>query len=184
MSKRCGVIYKADYNGRRSAVWTANAGTVHAVLLANKNSSFTDFDPHDLFHERLGIIKQRSTLYRPVDEGCAYLYGGSWGYTWPQILEAFKNMVAEKKQIDWYDIKEHAMYFKTGEFNNSADYIVNALIVQKLEKEKGFEAVWQLLTIGSAEPGHAAYYAALEKIMGIQKQQYSAFVEDLVKSAK
>lgn len=33
------------------------------------------------------------------------------------------------------------IYFKTGNFQNSADYIVNSLLVQKIEKEKGFEGV-------------------------------------------
>ena len=40
-------------------------------------------------------------INRPVDEGCAYLYGGSWGYTWEEVLTRFKNYLAANPNADW-----------------------------------------------------------------------------------
>ena len=184
MERACGVLFKSDYNGIRGSEWTANAGKRRIALFANRNAEFNSFDPHDLFHERIGIVKARKLLYRPADEGCAYLYGGSWGFSWKQILTEFIKMQNENKQIDWMEVKEKPMYFKSGEFKNQADYIVNALIIEKLEKEKGFTAVWELLNCGPAQAGHENFYAALQRLLGIEKKDYNAFVEKLIADAK
>ena len=53
------------------------------------------FDPHDLWHERLRLVMKSEVINRPVDEGCAYLYGGSWGYTWQEIITKFKKYAAK-----------------------------------------------------------------------------------------
>ena len=60
------------------------------MALGNDNASFENFDPHDLWHTRLSMVISRRAVDHSVDEGCAYLYGGSWGYTWDEILKAFK----------------------------------------------------------------------------------------------
>ena len=72
------------------------------------------------------------------------------------------------------------MNFKTNGFNNSADYIVNALLVKKIEKEKGFAGVWELLNIGPFEAGNEKYYATLEKLTGITKQNYNEKIWELI----
>lgn len=184
MERACGVLFKSDYNGIRGSEWTANAGNRHIALFANRNAEFNSFDPHDLFHERISIVKARKLLYRPADEGCAYLYGGSWGFSWKQILAEFIKMQNEDMQMDWVEVKEKPMYFKTGEFKNQADYIVNALIIEKLEKEKGFSAVWELLNCGPAQAGHENFYALLQRLWGVEKKDYNAFVEKLIADAK
>lgn len=184
MQRACGVLFKSDYNGVRGTEWTANGGNKRVVLFANRNAEFTNFDPHDLFHERISIVKARKLLYRPADEGCAYLYGGSWGYNWEQILVEFKKMRKENKDINWIEVKEKPLYFKTGEFRNSADYVVNALIIQKIEKEKGFVAVWRLLNCGPAQAGHEGFYTVLQQLLDIKKENYNAFVEQLITDSK
>lgn len=82
MEKLIGVTYESDYNGRRESVWGTSLGNRKLIVFGNSNSSFDEFDPHDLFHSRLAIVIARSKVNKPVDEGCAYLYGGSWGFTW------------------------------------------------------------------------------------------------------
>lgn len=80
------------------------------------------------------------------------------------------------------ELKEKPVYFKTGEFENSADYIVNALLIQKIEKEKGFEGVWELLTIGPVENGNEKYYEVLEKLTGITRATYNEQIWLLIAS--
>lgn len=178
-----GVVYKSDYSGRRNAIWSANYANQHIQVMAYNNAHFDQFDPHDLFHERISVLKPRSALYRPADEGCAYLYGGSWGFSWEEILKQFKTQMADQKIHDWIQVKEKPLYFKTAEFSNSADYIVMALIVRELEKKRGFPAVLDFLNLGPQTAGHEKFYAFMEKEFGIKKKQYNVFVDGLIAKA-
>src|SRR6185369_2877156 len=151
LQKLIGVQYKSDYNGRTENILSSSLGDRSLIILGNNNSDFNDFDQHDLWHDRLELVIPRSQVNRPIDEGCAYLYGGSWGMSWKDIFKEFKEQIAINKNTNWAEIKENPITFKTKGFNNSADYIVNALLVQKIEKEKGFAAVWEFLNCGKFE---------------------------------
>lgn len=184
LEKLTGVDYKSDYNGRAQSVWSSSYGDRKLIVLGNNNSDFNEFDPHDLFHDRLGLVIARSKVNRPVDEGCAYLYGGSWGFSWKEIFKAFKEQVASNKTTNWAEIKETPATFKTGNFSNQADNIVNALLVKKIEKEKGFAGVWELLNVGPVEKGNEKYYQTLEKLTGITKATYNDKVWELINNEK
>jgi len=119
---------------------------------------------------------------RPVDEGYAYLYGGSWGFTWKEIFKAFKEQIASNKSTNWTEIKETPTSFKTGNYSNQADYIVNALLVKKIERERGFAGVWELLMVGPYEKGNEKYYKTLEKLTGITKASYNGKIWELINS--
>jgi len=184
LEKLIGVDYKSDYNGRTESVWSSSIGDRKLIVFGDNNSNFNEFDPHDLFHDRLSLVIARSKVNKPVDEGCAYLYGGSWGLTWKEIFKAFKEQIASNKNISWTEIKENPVYFKTKQYNNSADYIVNALLVQKIEKEKGFTGVWELLNVGPFEKGNEKYYQTLEKLTGITKANYDNKIWELINNEK
>ncbi len=113
-----------------------------------------------------------------------HYYGRSWGFTWEEIFKAFKEQVASNKNTNWVQIKEVPVTFKTGNFSNNADYIVNALLIKKIEKEKGFAGVWELLTVGPYETGNQKYYQALEKLTGINKVNYNEKVWELIYNEK
>ena len=182
--KLIGVDYKSDYNGEVEGVLSSTFGNRKLIVFGNNNSSFNSFDPHDLFHDRLSLIIPRSQVNRPVDEGCAYLYGGSWGYTWKEIFNAFKEQIASNKNTNWTELKETPISFKTGKYPNQADYIVNALLVKKIEKEKGFAGVWELLNVGPFEKGNEKYYQTLEKLTGITKANYNEKIWELIHNEK
>lgn len=184
LGKLIGVEYKSDYNGRSESVCSSSFENRKLLVLGNHNSSFNKFDPHDLFHDRLSLVISRSKVYKPVDEACAYLYGGSWGFSWKEIFKSFKEQIAGNKNSNWKDIKENAIFFKTGDFSNQADYIVNALLVKKIEKEKGFSGVWELLNIGPFEKGNEKYYQTLEKLTGITKANYNEKIWELINNEK
>ncbi len=184
LEKLIGVDYKSDYNGRSESVWSATFDDRKLIVFGNNNSSFNEFDPHDLFHDRLSLVIPRSKVNKPVDEGCAYLYGGSWGFTWKEIFKAFKEQIASNKNTSWLEIKETPIYFKTGNYQNQADYIINALLVKKIEKEKGFTAVWELLNVGPFEKGNEKYYQKLEQLTGFTKANYNDKIWDLINNEK
>ncbi|HEY0092528.1 MAG TPA: hypothetical protein VGB43_08590 [Flavobacterium sp.] len=184
MQKLIGIEYKADYNGQTESVWSSSSGDRKLIVLGNNNSTFNEFDPHDLFHDRLSLVIPRSKVNKPVDEGCAYLYGGSWGLTWEVIFKAFKEQIASNKDLNWTEIKEKPLSFKTGNYPNSADYIVNALLVKKIEKERGFAGVWELLNVGPFEKANIKYYQTLEKLTGITKATYNDNIWELIDNEK
>lgn len=179
-----GVDYKRDYNSQTEKTFSSYFGNKQLVATARRNGSF-DFDPHDLWHARLAIAKIAPATNRPVDEGCAYLYGGSWGISWQDIYKRFKEKVAANSSTDWLAAKEQALNFSDNEQQPLlADYVVNALIVNKLEKEKGFKAVADLLGCGKYEAGNANYYQKLESLTGITKENYNKEVWALIDGYK
>ena len=184
LQKLIGVDYKSDYNGTAETVSSSTLGARKIVVFGNNNATFNEFDPHDLFHDRLSLVISRSKVNKPVDEGCAYLYGGSWGLSWKEIFKAFKEQIASNTNTNWKEIKETRVSFKTGNYPNSADYIVNALLVKKIEKEKGFAGVWELLNVGPFEKGNEKYYKTLEKLTGITKANYNDKIWELINNEK
>jgi hypothetical protein len=177
-----GVEYKADYNGAKSNVLTALENNIN-LTINGWNSNLHRFDPHDLWHERLRAVMSSNVINRPVDEGCAYLYGGSWGYTWTEVLTKFKKYVADNPNADWLNLYIEVKNFEDGEKPLKVPYMLNALIAQKIEKEKGFAAVMELLSCGKKEQGDENYFKALEKITGISKADFNAKMWELIKGA-
>lgn len=177
-----GVTYKLDYVGLTHGTLSARAP--QRLLLLAQEKEVTNFDPHDLWHQRLRNVLPANVINKPVDEGCAYLYGGSWGITWPQILGLFQQKVSAGPPPDWL-----AAYENPVNFNDSQQrplltaYVINALIVQKLERDKGFTAVQQLLSCGKAEKGNANYFKALEDATGITKSNFNAAVGALIRNS-
>jgi len=178
-----GVEYKAEYNGvshNSVASWENNQSL---YIIGTNGTDMTAFDPHDLWHSRLHHVVSTDMINRPVDEACAYLYGGSWGiYTWADILGRFKAETGSNH--DWLAIFNSHQKFSDVKTPLYTDYVIIALIVQKLEKEKGFTAVIELLSCGKKQADNGNFFAALEKIAGISKANFNIEVEKLVQSEK
>lgn len=183
-----GVKYKLIYNGRAASTFNANENNTTLLVSGAGNADFNDFDPHDLWHERVRNVMSRSVVNKPVDEGCAYLYGGSWGISWEQILKIFKEKVASNPKTDWLSQAlyegEQINFGESQQKHLMADYVVNALIVEKIEKEKGFSAVIELLSCGKFEKGNENYFKSLEKLTGINKSNFNESVWKLIKQSK
>lgn len=179
-----GIDYKADYNGYRYNVLSAMENDRSLNVNGHLTSGFKQFDPHDLWHERLHKVISTSIINRPVDEGTAYLYGGgSWGFTWADLIKKFKTYIAANPDADWLQLYNESVVFneeKNAPLN--VDFMINALMVQKIEKEKGFPAVISLLTCGKKEKGNENYFAALQKITGIDKEHFNEHVWKLIKA--
>ncbi len=185
MLKLIGVNYKLEYNGKEESVFSSSLGDKKLIVLGNNSEEFNEFDPHDTWHDRLYSVTSRGKINRPVDEGCAYIYGGgSWGISWKNVFKKFKDKVAPDKNTDWTAFKEKPLNFNTPEIYLYVDYVVNALLIQKIEKEKGFAGVWELLNVGTFEKGNEKYYQTLEKLTGITKTNYNEKVWELINNEK
>ena len=171
-----GLNYKSDYNGRGASI-------VWSVLLENQdifvvnNSMLVEFDPHDLWHNRLSQVTSRRKVNHAVDEGIATLYGGSWGISWQEMFAEFQNQIQFDKHTDWLKLREQKSYFETPGHKNPTEFMITALFVKKIETEIGFSAVMELLNAKEEE----AYFKILKKLTGITKNNYNKEVWKLVK---
>lgn len=104
--------------------------------------------------------------------------------SWREIFQAFREQVANDRNIRWTEVKENPVYFQTKELKNSADYMVNALLVKKIEKAKGFAGFGELLNVGPFEKGNEEYYRTLEKLTGIFKASYDVRVWELTQEER
>lgn len=185
LQKIIGVDYKLDYNGVSENDLSSTFGDKKLIVLGSNSSTFDNFDPHDLWHDRLSLVISRKKVNKSIDEACAYLYGGSWGISWKEIFNKFKLKIASNKDANWIEYNEKQVNFgDSKEKHLMVDYVVNALIVQKIEKEKGFEGVWEFLNCGPIESGNENYYKVLEKLTGITKTNYNVKVWELINSQK
>ena len=178
-----GIDFKADYNGAENNILSSheNGGS---ILVAGYADSLTRIYGHDLWHNRLHSVMAVATINRPVDEGCAYLYGGSWGLSWDTILGMMKKYAAANPNTDWLALYVSSQKLNDGNKPVYIAYVLNALIVQQIENEKGFDAVLPLLSCGKRQQGDDNYFAALEKITGINKMNFDAKMWGLVRAAK
>jgi len=181
-----GVEYKSDYNGLAYEELSGYAANRSVVLCGFAwVNGFNDWDTHDTWHGRLHNQVSTNTINRPVDEACAYLYGGSWRiYGWGDVLRLFREYARAHPDADWLALYKEGANFIPPPKILKISYAINALIVQRLEKEKGFPAVMELLTCGKKEPGDANYFAAVRKLTGVDTAGYNAYVGQLLKEAK
>lgn len=181
--KLTGTDYKSDYNGYARNILYAKTKTRHLVVSGLYASNFADFDPHDLWHSRLHNVLSTTIINRPVDEGTAYLYGGSWGLTWEDILQRFKTFATANPNADWYTLYNESKNFdEKFKYPLNVDFAINALIVKKIDQEKGFQSVIELLSCGNKQKDNQNYFMALEKITGIQQANFNATVWELIRS--
>jgi hypothetical protein len=174
-----GVDYKLDYNGILSNKLTAFEQQVSLSVVGGPRSAV--FDLHDLWHDRLHAAIPVATINKPIDEGCAYLYGGSWGLTWEEIFRQFRTYMADNK--DWLTAFTDNKNFALPNQNHLyVSYVIDALLAQKIEKEKGFPAVIQFLTCGRYQADNENYFQALDKIIGVNRSNFNVTVEKLVEA--
>jgi len=178
-----GVDYKSDYNGHTLGTLNAVENKEELIVNGSLTPQFKNFDPHDMWHSRLHRVLSTAIINKPVDEGTAYLYGGSWGLSWEQILSKFKAFAAANPTANWL-----ALYNESKNFDEKASYplnvdmVINALIVKKLQHDKGFDAVKQLLSCGVYQKDNANYFKALNTIAGISMENFNTAVWALIKA--
>jgi len=174
-----GVDYKLDYNGIGSEGLTAFEQRTSLHVVGGTGS--TTFDYHDLWHDRLHAVVPVNTINKLIDEACAYLYGGSWGLTWEEIFRQFKLYMGDNR--DWLKaFDENSNFARPNQNHLYVSYVITALLVKKIEKEKGFPAVLQLLTCGKYRKDNENYFQALDKIVGVNRSNFNATVENLFES--
>ncbi len=179
--KLFGVEYKSDYNGNDlQNRWISEKDE---KLLWVTNEGILDYDLHDLWHNRLRRVIPRKDIHRRVDCHIATLHGGIWGFSWQELFPLFVNKFVVGKNSDWLELKKTRSYFTTngkrGERKNYTDDFIGALLVNKIEKDNGFDGVWELLLTKRTKE-EEEYFEVLEKLTGISKTHYNKEVQKLI----
>ncbi len=179
-----GIIYSELYSGEN---WIM-------IDFFNKKHNFCFYpkrffesgiiDPHDTFHSRAYSVIPQEKRNRFMICGCAYIYCGSWLISWQDIQKRFKEAIDYKNEKDWLQL-----YFERYNFGVSkkrhllVTQFVNALIIQKVEKEQGFSAVKKLLASGNMYKNRDEFFQILEKVTGINEQNFNKKVSKLIDDA-
>ena len=181
-----GEDYRLEYNGAGLLELASNYGARTVVVSGEPRiDGFNTWDTHDWWHARLHRVVSSKTINRPVDEGMAYLYGGSWRiYTWADVLTMFKAYAAANPKADWLALYKNGTNFAVRPWPLGVANVINSLIVQRLEKEKGFFAALPLLTCGQRQAGDANYFAALKQVVGVDEAGFNGYVAELINQAK
>jgi len=177
-----GEDFRSDYDGLRYYELSEDYGNRTVIVSGEKSvDGFNSWDPHDWWHARLHRVVPVSTIYRPVDEGMAYLYGGSWKtYSWKDVLGRFKDYAAAHPDADWLALYKKGVDYVPDRFNLKISYVINALIVQKV----GFDAALPLVTCGPKQDGDANYFAVLKRVTGVDEAGFNAYVAALIKGSE
>jgi hypothetical protein len=179
-----GLTYKSDYSGLAHDEYSTSVATHSVIVNGNvATDHFNQWDAHDTWHFRLHRVISPSIINRPVDEGSAYLYGGSWQiYSWADILGMMKTYAAEHPDADWLGLYKDAANLVPPPKVVKISYTINALIVQQLDKAGRWPAVVELMCCGLKQAGDANYFAALKRITGVDEVGFNAYVWGLIKA--
>lgn len=178
--KLIGVDYKSDYSSVSYNTTMAMERDTSIIVDGLLASGVIKFDPHDLWHSRLRAVLAPKDTYKPVDEGCAFLFGGSWGYSWEDIKGRFYDYIKKNNNPDWLKLYEDKLDIGNEQYKPlNMDYIINAFIVKELYKDGDFTKVMKLLSIGRNQTNEK-YFEVLEETMGINRKNFNEEVGKLI----
>jgi len=183
VQKISGVDYKLNYNGRKNISFSYNQEQTTYMVTTVFGEHFDYFDPHDLFHWRAVKAVSRDMYNHYMVCGCAYVYGGSWGISWEEIKTIFKTKMLDNTKKDWLKLYlERYNFGESQEKHLLVTQFINALIIEKTQKEKGFTAVIKLLNSGSFRRDKEQFFDNLNMITGINENNFNKKVEELFKN--
>ncbi|MFA7325908.1 MAG: hypothetical protein WC121_04530 [Candidatus Kapaibacterium sp.] len=178
--KLIGVDYKSDYSSVNYNSTMAVERDTTIIVNGLLASEVIKFDPHDHWHSRLRAVLAPNDTYKPIDEGCAFLFGGSWGYSWEDIKGRFSDYVKNNNNPDWLKLYEDRLDIGDEQYKPlNMDYIINAFIVKELYKDGDFTKVMKLLSIGRNQTNEK-YFEVLEETMGINRKNFNEEVGKLI----
>ncbi len=179
-----GILYHIDYNGLTWSMTNYNSEAGNLKLYTTRMSNVETLDPHDMFHGCCAKGIPYSEQNRRMVCGTAYIYAGSWLMNWREIQEMFKERMDYDKNTDWLKL-----YFESFNFGESEEehllvtQFINALIVQKVEKEQGFSSVKKLLASGNMFKDREHFFEVLNEVTGINESNFNKKVGKLIDKA-
>jgi len=184
-AKLIGIDYMSSYAGFGYSDLSENYGKKLVIVCGNAwKDGFCTISMHDMWHGELHRAVSTKVINRPVDEGMAYLYGGSWiTYSWKDILKLIQDYRTAHPGADWLSLYKDGTNLIPPPKIIKISYAINALIGQRLERDKGFAASLPLLCCGPKAAGDTNYFVALEKTTGVNEAGFNAYIDGLLKES-
>ena len=176
-----GIQYQQNSNGLSWIMTGYDTPDKNFDFFTKRFSDGQTVDPHDAFHSRASIAIPEKERNNSMICGCAYIYGGSWLISWTDIQKMFKAKMNYNKKTDWLKL-----YFDRYNFGESVErhllvtQFINALIIQKVEKEQGFTAVMKLLASGNMFKDRTKFFKTLEEVTGINEKNFNKVVGNII----
>lgn len=179
-----GVLYQLDYNGLTWSMIDFETPNMKFAFYPKTFYSGKSVDPHDIFHGRANTAIPYEERNWYMICGCAYIYGGNWGMDWSDIKKTFKERMTYDKSTDWL-----TLYYERYNFGESKEkyllttQFINALIIEDIEKRKGFTEVLKLLASKNMYKDREAFFEILDNITGINEKNFNQEVGKIVNEA-
>lgn len=138
------------------------------TLFAGNNS---EWYPHELVHF---YTNKFPSYNRIVHEGYATFIGGSGGISLEELKVMAREFLKDKPNAD---LVKMFVDFERISRGIPFTYIASGLICREIEKKKGFSSIQELF---KAEGEPEGYFSQLEKVTGVNKQKFAAFVRELI----
>ncbi|MBD8081465.1 hypothetical protein [Chryseobacterium caseinilyticum] len=178
-----GIDYKRDNspNNFFLGVELARDNNQSTMIVATEKGMLEDFSFGTLWKARITEKYPIKNLYVPVLEGYSYINDGDPFYKWEQLWIQFKSTYSDSQKTDWlslYGTKENFSLPSTPKYTEN---VLNALLIKKIEKEKGFSSVLELLNCGKFDSENQDnYFKTLEKVSGITKANFNENIDKLI----
>lgn len=179
-----GILYHKELSGQNWIMMSFDTPEKSFYFYPKRFFDNRTADLHDLFHSRANraIPKEKRNTYMIC--GCAYLYCGSWQINWTDIQKMFKASMAYDKKTDWLKL-----YFDRYNFGENQQrhllvtQFINALIIEKVEREQGFSAVIKLLASGDMYKEKNKFFEVLNEVTGMNEKNFNHKAQQLIDEA-
>lgn len=152
-----------------------------AMIVATEKGTLDDFSFGSLWKARITEKYPLKNLYTPVLEGYTYINNGYPFYKWEQIWIHFKNAYSVSQKTDWLSLYGTKENFSLPSTPLYLENLINALIIKKIEKEKIFNGVLELLNCGKFDgENQDNYFKTLEKVSEITKANFNEKIDKLI----
>jgi hypothetical protein len=162
--KSFGIEYSLSRNGDTRG-WLVNEKS--NIVLSGTNS---EQYKHDLTHWYFGLVRPDSLQNWTAEEGYNIYKTDYWGESSEQNFQYLKDFIAANPNVSLLDafeknlILHHPIQIK---------YPIAAVLMRKIDKEYGFAKVVEMASCGESD---AAFFATLQKITGITKENFDKTV--------
>lgn len=180
ISTLLGFRYSAYTNGKYRDGYGVDTKTIFAI---DGNEDFS----HDLFHYYSGKTNKHDDRNWITEEGAAYLWGNAYYtdkngemVTMKRLDAALKKYLIENPNANLFELfKNNAKIFPQIAPEISVRSTMAALIVNKVEKEKGMTGVLKLINAGHKDKLEN-FLKATNKLLGLNESNFNSRVRKLI----
>lgn len=163
--KLLGIDYYLQINGDVRSSWVLDNGK---IFVSGTNSEEYNHDlTHLYFEKKLGNEVRNWT----AEEGYNIYTTDYWEKNPTEIFRSLKNYIENNSNKSLFEVFQKNEIL---EYPIRIKFPISALFMRKLEREKGFDKVLEVIGSGKTDDN---YYKLLEKYIGLNKENFDQIVK-------